>query len=190
MQSATFMDNCMSSILASFEAKSWCQVCYDRALKSIWRNKIWNSLFNDIPISLLTILTPCITLYDYSCLHFLHYTWHGYIRSYTKDPSHEFLTNRWPIHSWFIGLGNPLEVVVHHLLIGGMVDLNYQDLFPMVSALECMVTHRIGPTVSHDLKLSSSHDLPKLLHYVVCQSWEKYWVYAKIASGFDLWMRS
>ena len=28
-----------------------------------------------------------------------------------------------------MGLGNPLEVVVHHLLIGGMVGLSYQDGF-------------------------------------------------------------
>ena len=68
-----------------------------------------------------------------------------------------------------MGLGNPLEVVVHHLLIGGMTDLSYQDGFPMVSALVCMVTHWIGPTVSHDLRLSISHDLNKLLHCVVSQ---------------------
>uniref|UniRef100_F6HTH0 Uncharacterized protein n=1 Tax=Vitis vinifera TaxID=29760 RepID=F6HTH0_VITVI len=30
-----------------------------------------------------------------------------------------------------MGLGNPLEVVVHHLLIGGMVGLGYQDGLPM-----------------------------------------------------------
>ena len=68
-----------------------------------------------------------------------------------------------------MGLGNPLEVVVHHLPIRGMVGLGYQDGFPMVSALVCMVTHWIGPMVSHDLRLSSSHDLAKLLHCVVSQ---------------------
>ena len=49
-----------------------------------------------------------------------------------------------------MGLGNPLEVVVHHLLIGGMTGLGYWDEFPMVSALVCMVTHWTGPTMSHD----------------------------------------
>ena len=49
-----------------------------------------------------------------------------------------------------MGLGNPLEVVVHHLLIGGMIGLGYQDGFPMLSALVCMVTHWVGPTMSHD----------------------------------------
>ena len=39
-----------------------------------------------------------------------------------------------------MGLGNPLEVVVHHLLIGGRTGLGYQDEFPMVSVLVCMVT--------------------------------------------------
>ena len=62
-----------------------------------------------------------------------------------------------------------LEVVVYHLLIGGMVGLGYRDGFPIVSALVCMVTHWIGPTVSHDLRLSSSHDLTKLFHCVVSQ---------------------
>ena len=62
-----------------------------------------------------------------------------------------------------------LEVVVHHLQIGGMIGLGYQDGFPIVSALICMVTHWIGHTVSHDLRLSSSHDLTKLFHCVVSQ---------------------
>ena len=66
-----------------------------------------------------------------------------------------------PIHG---SRQNPLEVVVHHLLIGGMTGLGYQDGFPMVSALMSMVTHWTRPTVSHDLRLSSSHDLTKLLH--------------------------
>ena len=40
-----------------------------------------------------------------------------------------------------MGLANPLEIVVHHLLIIGMVGLGYQDGFPMVSVLVWMVTH-------------------------------------------------
>ena len=68
-----------------------------------------------------------------------------------------------------MGLGNPLETVVHHLLIGGMVGLAYRDEFPMVSALVCMITHWTRPKVSHDLMLSSSYDLIKLLHYVISQ---------------------
>ena len=68
-----------------------------------------------------------------------------------------------------MGLGNPLEVVVHHLLIGGMVGLDYRDEFPMVSALVCMVIRWTRLMVSHNLRLSSSHDLTKLLHCVVSQ---------------------
>ena len=68
-----------------------------------------------------------------------------------------------------MGLGNPLEVIVHHLLIGGMASLGYRDGFPMLSALVCMVTHWTGPMVSHDLRLSSIHDLTKLLHCVISQ---------------------
>ena len=66
-------------------------------------------------------------------------------------------------------LNNPVEVVVHYFLIGRMFGLGYWDGFLMVSALVCTVTHWIGPTVSHDLRISSSHDLTKLLHYVVSQ---------------------
>ena len=66
-------------------------------------------------------------------------------------------------------LGNPLEIIVHHLLIEGMASLGYRDGFPIVSTLVCIVTLWIGLTVSHDLRLSSSHDLTKLLHYVISQ---------------------
>ena len=69
-----------------------------------------------------------------------------------------------------MSLGNPLEVVVHHLLIGEMVGLSNWDCFPIMSALVCMVTHLIGPMVSHHLTLSSSHDFTKLLYCVVSQS--------------------
>ena len=34
--------------------------------------------------------------------------------------------------SRFMGLGNPLKIVVHHILIGRMVGLGYQNGFPMV----------------------------------------------------------
>ena len=78
-------------------------------------------------------------------------------------------------------LGNPLEVVVHHLLIGGMVGLSYQDEFPIVSALMCMVTHWTRPTVNHDLRLSSSHDLTKLLHCVISQPSENIKLLLKLA---------
>ena len=39
-----------------------------------------------------------------------------------------------------MGLGNPLKVVVYHLLMGGMVGLDYRDEFSIVGALVCMVT--------------------------------------------------
>ena len=52
-----------------------------------------------------------------------------------------------------MGLGNLLEVVVHHPLIGGMAGIGYQDGFPIVNALVCIVKLWIGPTVSHDLRL-------------------------------------
>ena len=32
-------------------------------------------------------------------------------------------------------LGNPVEIIVHYVLIGGMTCLAHQDRFPMVSVL-------------------------------------------------------
>ena len=132
---------------------------------------------------------------------FLHCMWLRWIRSCTKDLSHGFLANRWFVHSRFMGIGNPLEVVVHHLLIGRMVGLGYWDGFPMVSALMCMVAHWTEPMVSYDLRLSSSHDSTKLLHCIVFQPWENIELMLKLAMtltyGWDckliiysLWIRS
>ena len=133
-----------------------------------WCNKFRiHYLFNDVLVSLLYILIPYSILYEHYCLHLLHCTWLRCIRSCTKDLSHGFLVNKLFVHSQFMGLSNPLETVVYHLLIKGIIGLGYWDEFPMVSVLVCMVTHWTGVTVSHDLRLSSSHDLTKLLPCVV-----------------------
>ena len=133
-----------------------------------WCNKFEiHYLFNNVIVSLLSIFIPCIILYEHFCLYLLHCTWLRCITSCTEDLSQRFLANRWLVHNQFMGLGNPLEVVVHYLLTGGMASLGYQDEFPMVSALVCMVTHWTWPMVSRDLRLSSSHDLIKLLHCIV-----------------------
>ena len=68
-----------------------------------------------------------------------------------------------------MNLDNSLEVVVYYLVISMMISLKHQDGFSMVSVLVCMITHWIGPTVSHDIRLSSCHDFTKLLHRVVSQ---------------------
>ena len=116
--------------------------CYDRTLKSLtWCNKFGiHYLFNDVAVSLLSILISYIILYEHSCLHLLHYTWLRCIRSCIEDLSHGLFENRWLVHNQFMGLGNPLEVVVHHLLIGGMTGLGYWDGFPMLSELVCVYT--------------------------------------------------
>ena len=89
----------------------------------------------------------------FSYLHILHCMWLRCIRSYIEDLSHGFPANRWIVQSRFMGLGNPLEVVVHHLLIRGMTDLGYWDEFLMVSALVCIVAYWTGPMVSYNLRL-------------------------------------
>ena len=57
-----------------------------------------------------------------------------------KDPSHRFLASRLLVHNQFMGFGNLLETIVHHLLIGGMTCFSRQNGFPMMGALVYM-TH-------------------------------------------------
>ena len=121
-------------------------------------------LFNDVPVSLLFILISCIIYYEHSCMHLLHCTWFRCIRICIEDLSHGFLVNRWLVHNGFMGLSNPLKVVVHYLLIGGMVGLDHWDGFSMVSALMCLVIYWTRPMVSHDIRLSNCHEFTKLLH--------------------------
>ena len=66
-------------------------------------------------------------------------------------------------------LGNLFEVVVHHLLIGGMTSLSRWDEIPMVGVLVRIVMYGTKPMVSHDIRLLGSHDFTKLLYYIVSQ---------------------
>ena len=167
-----------------------------------WCNKFEiHYLFKDALVLLLSILILCSILYEHSYLHILHCTWLRCIRSGREDLIHEFLANIWLVHNWFVGLGNPLEVVVHHLIIRGMTGLGYRNGFLIVSALVCMFTQWTGPTVSHDLRLSSSHDLTELIHCVVSQPWENIEFMLKLVVAltyrwyhkliiYSLWIRS
>ena len=73
------------------------------------------------------------------------------ISNYTKNPNHKFLASRWVVHNYFMDLGNPSEDVVHYFLIRKMIFHGHWVEFPIVSALVCMVTHWVGPMVSHDI---------------------------------------
>lgn len=44
-------------------------------------------------------------------------------------------------HNWLMDFGNSLEVVMHYLQNGGETCLGYEESFPMVSVLACVVTH-------------------------------------------------
>ena len=50
-------------------------------------------------------------------------------------PRHGFFASRSIVYSWFMDLGNPVELVVHHLLIKGITCLGRRDEFPIMSAL-------------------------------------------------------
>ena len=45
------------------------------------------------------------------------------------------------VHSWFMDLSNLVEIVVHHLLIGGITYLSRRDGFPMVSTLVYVIDY-------------------------------------------------
>ena len=49
------------------------------------------------------------------------------------------------------GYDNPLETLVHYLLIGGMTCHGHQDGFTMVSLVVCMITHWIELMMNHDI---------------------------------------
>ena len=138
-----------------------------------WCNKFGiHNLFNDVPISLLSILFHVLYFISILAFIFLHWMWLRCIRSCIKDLSQGFLENRWLVHSQSMGLGNPLETIVDHLLIRGIASLDNWDGFPTVSALVCMVAHWTWPTMSRDISLSSCYDFTKSLHCVVSQPWE------------------
>ena len=89
-----------------------------------------------------------------------------------ENPSHGFFACKWFVRNWFVDLSNLFKVVVYHLLIGGITSLGHQDRVLMVSALVFMVTHSVEPMVSHDVRLSGSHDFTKLLYCLISQPWE------------------
>ena len=121
---------------------SWVLVtscCCGRAFKNItWFNLLF---INKILVSLLSIFIPYIILCKNFSLHLLHCTWLGCIKSYTKDLNHRFLVSGWLFHNFFMDLGNPQEIIVHYLLIGGMAGFDHRYEFPMISALMCMVAY-------------------------------------------------
>ena len=51
-------------------------------------------------------------------------------------------------------LANPVEIVMHYLLIRWKTCLSHQDEFLMVSVLVCMVTHWIRLAINHNVRLS------------------------------------
>ena len=89
-----------------------------------------------------------------------------------EDPNHGFLAMRWFVHNWFVDLGSLFETIVQYLLIRGMPSLGHHDGVLAVSALVCIVTLWTRLTMSHDIRLSGSHDFNKMLHYIVSQPWE------------------
>ena len=51
------------------------------------------------------------------------------------------IASRWFVHNRFINLGNPFEIVVHHLLIEGMIVVGHWDRILRVSVLVYTITH-------------------------------------------------
>lgn len=119
--------------------------------------------------------------YEHSDLHLLHCTWLGCIRSCMEDLNHGFLASCWFVDNRFVSLDNPFEAIMHYLLIRGVTSLRNQDEVPMMSALLCTITHWIGPTVNHNIRILGSHDFTKILYCIVSQPWENTELVPKLA---------
>ena len=130
----------------------------------------------------------CIILYKCYDPHLLHFIWFGCLRSCTNNPSHEFLATRWFVHNQFVDLDNPLNVLVHYLLIRMMVGFSHRDRVPMVRTLMCTTIPWIVFIVSCDVRLLDCYDFTNLLCFIV-STLREYWAYAKVSSDLDLWMR-
>ena len=85
-------------------------------------------------------------------------------------------------------LVNPVETVVYHLLIEGMVCLSCQDGFPMVSAVVYVMHTRqdLQWIIMQGYQLSW---FTKLLYYMDSQSWEDIESMPKSTEDFELWLR-
>ena len=85
-------------------------------------------------------------------------------------------------------LGNPIETVVHYLLIGGMTCLGHQDGFPMVSALVYVmhIEQALRWIMVQDYQFSW---FTKLLYCMDFQPWENIEFVPKSIRGFNLWVR-
>ena len=120
----------------------------------VWHNVIINIFiieWYDSNFSVSSILFKYYTLLAFKPDTFLHCTWSRYVRRCMKDPSHEFLTNKWLLHNSLMDLGNPFEIVVHYLLIEGIKSLSHQDKILMVSVLMYMIAYWTRPMVTHNI---------------------------------------
>ena len=104
-------------------------ICWDWALKRMtWCNRlkfIYKLIYSCFLVSLYSICVDWKSEHIHS--HNLHCTWLGCMMgSFQSDEV---------VHSWFMDLGTPFEIVLHYLPIGGMTYLSHSDGFLMVSAL-------------------------------------------------------
>ena len=152
-----------------------------------WCNKFGiHYLLNGVLVSLLFISISCIIFYEHSYLHILHCTWLRCIRSCTVDLSHGFLKNRWLVHNRFIGLSNLLEVVVHHLLIGGITGLGYRDGFPMAS-VPSVYGYTLDRSYNESCLKAIKYSWPHQVVSLCCISTlREYWACTKVNNDFDL----
>ena len=124
-------------------------------------------------------------------LHLLHCIWHGCIKSCIEDSSHRFFTCWWFVHNQFVDLGNLFKVVTQYLLVEWMTSLGHRDRVPIVSRLLCMVMYWVRLTMSHDIRLLSSHNFIKLLWCIIFQPWENVELIPKLVATFNYeWVES
>ena len=57
------------------------------------------------------------------------------------------------MYNGFMDLGNSIETIVHHFLIGGMICFGCRDGFPYDECTSICDAHWIGPMMNHDARL-------------------------------------
>ena len=148
-----------------------------------WCNKHVNFyyLFNKVPILLSSVLFHALYLVSTLVCIFCIICGLGALGVAREIQIIGSLQNEWLGHNQFMGLGNPLEAIVHHLLIGGMTSLSYQDEFPMY---DFILNMNYGESWRMAIKLSWLHHRATSLYCL--STLREYWVCVKVSSDFDL----
>ena len=124
--------NCLHIPFSSHSFWNWCNKHSWLLGSGPWKS--WHDVIDKDSFTKFIYLCFLVSLYyligfnwlfEHTYPHYLHCTWLRCLKSCTEDLSYGFLVKWLVVHSWFIDLGNPFEIVVQYHLIGGRTCLGY-----------------------------------------------------------------